>query len=74
MEWWDDSPLLHIPTVEDLDGPRVSSLLGPDGLPLPYAKKGLGFIGFYRLKEERLAEPGTSEGGPCAYPQSQDDL
>jgi hypothetical protein len=29
-----------------------SSILGPDGKPIPYQSKKLGFVGFWQLKEK----------------------
>ena len=52
-DWWDDVPFLPSITVEDLEGPGVSKILGPDGKPIPYEDPRQGFIGFFRTKERR---------------------
>ena len=51
---FDDHGDYGLKTTEEVleaDEPRLSSILGPDGEPIPYASKKLGFLGFYRLKE-----------------------
>lgn len=30
-----------------------STILGPDGQPLPYASRKLGYVGYVKLKERR---------------------
>lgn len=45
---------LRLHTTSDVleaDEPELSSLLGPDGNPIPYQSKKLGHIGFIKLKE-----------------------
>ncbi|WP_281436433.1 hypothetical protein [Ensifer sp. ENS04] len=39
-----------------MDEATESSILGPDGKPLGYRPQGLGFVGFYKLKERRVEE------------------
>jgi len=55
-EWWEywepEPPLIGSPPdVQDAPEPTNSSLLGPDGKPIPYASKKQGFAGFTVLKE-----------------------
>lgn len=40
--------------MEDLEYEEThSTILGPDGEPIPYASKKLGYMGYTQLKERR---------------------
>jgi len=49
--FWDECGLLTTEEVLESREDLESSLLGPDGNPLFYRSKKLGYIGFTRLKE-----------------------
>ena len=48
---WDDVGLNPTETVYEADYETHSSILGPDGEPIPYQSKKLGHIGFVKLSE-----------------------
>lgn len=48
---WDDRGLISTEEVPEQREEAHSSLLGPDGEPLPYQSKKLGYVGFIHLKE-----------------------
>lgn len=50
-EWAEEHTLLPTYDVWEADYKTHSTILGPDGEPIPYQSKKLGHIGFTPLKE-----------------------
>lgn len=48
---WDDLGLNPTEEVFEQIEETHSSILGPDGKPIPYQSKKLGYMGFWRLRE-----------------------
>lgn len=52
-DFWDELGLCPTEEVHEVEEETHSSLLGPDGNPIPYQSKKLGRIGFVKLKERQ---------------------
>lgn len=50
-DYWDSPGLNPTETVYETLEESHSQLLGPDGEPIPYQSRKLGFVGFFKLKE-----------------------
>lgn len=48
----DDLGLDPTREVHEVEEETHSSILGPDGEPIPYQSKKLGYMGFWKLKEQ----------------------